>query len=198
VVRYFLYRPLPCVRLGVCLGLMALPVAASGQSANLRHLQSLTSEARAAYRSGDLANALALSRRIAEAAGQHFGEDDLRTAQALNNLALFQDLAGALEAAGRNYRKAIAILDALPERHPPLLADLKNNLAAVVLQQCRMREARGLYADALKLTEAQFRAYHPETAHVRANVERLDRFAAGEASKAQASQIGQLFRLCMS
>lgn len=197
-MRSPLCRPLRWARIGVCLGLLGLPAAAYGQSADHRQLQSLTAAAQTAYNSGDLAGALRLANRVADEAGRRFGANDLRTAQALNNLALFQDLSGALDAAGANYRRAISILDALPERHAPLLADLKNNLAAVVLQQCRMAEARGLYADALKLTEARFGSYHPETDIVRANVERLDRFAAGKASAKQAAELGQLFRLCMS
>jgi hypothetical protein len=61
-----------------------------------------------------------------------------------------------------------------------------------------MGEARSLYADALKLTEANFGSYHPETQFVRANVDWLDQFAAGKATPAQVAQFGRLFKSCMS
>lgn len=186
-------------RLGLIVGLMMAPCApVLAEGDNPGDLQSLTLEAREAYRSGNLIGALTLSQRIAAVTGRQFGETHIRYAQALNNVALFQDLNGALAEASTNYRRAIGIVQAQVERHDALLADLKNNLAAVVLQQCRMGEARGLYADALKLAEANFGSYHPETELVRANVDRLDRFAAGRASRAQAAEFGQLLKSCMS
>ncbi len=169
-----------------------------GQGSGLLDLQRLTAEARNAYATGNVVGALTLSQRIAETTGRRFGTAHIRYAQALNNLALFQDLNGALAAAAANYQLAITIVEAAPDGERRLLADLKNNLAAVVLQQCRMREARGLYADALKLTEANFGAYHPETELVRANVDGLDQFAAGKATGAQAAQFGALLKSCVS
>lgn len=187
------------VRVGLVVGLLMAPAApVFGQTADPDNYQRLTLQARNAYRAGDLRGALAISQRVADATARQYGTAHVRHAQALNNLALFQDLNGALAAAAANYQLAITITEAAQDADRRLLADLKNNLAAVVLQQCRMREARGLYADALKLTEANFGAYHPETEFVRANVDGLDRFAAGKATGAQAAQFGRLFKSCVS
>lgn len=187
------------LRLGVILGLVLLPaLAVSGESSDLRQLQALTRQAQGEYRAGNLDAALVVSRRAVDGARLQFGENHIHTAQALNNLALFQDLGGALADAAGNYRKAIAIVEANADDNGTFLADLKNNLAAVVLQQCRLAEARGLYADALSLTEARYGSYHRETELVRANVEQLDRFVAGQASKAQAAAFGQLLKYCTS
>ena len=186
-------------RVGLLISLLMAPAApVLGQYADLDNYQRLTLQARNAYRSGDLVGALAISQRITDETARQYGAAHLRHAQALNNLALFQDLNGALGEAATNYQRAIAIVEAMAEQHRPLLADLKNNLAAVVLQQCRLAEARGLYADALSLTEARYGSYHRETELIRANVERLDRFVAGRASSAQAAAFGQLLKYCMS
>ena len=187
------------LQLGLFLCLVLSPaLAVSGQSTDLGQLQTLTREAQSEYRAGNLEAAVVVSRRAVDGARLQFGENHIHTAQALNNLALFQDLGGALAEAAGNYRKAIAIVEANTDNNGTFLADLKNNLAAVVLQQCRLAEARGLYADALSLTEARYGSYHRETELVRANVEQLDRFVAGQASKAQAAAFGQLLKYCTS
>ncbi len=185
--------------MGLIRGLILVPsLTLSGQSANLGQLQALTRQAQWEYRAGNLKAVLVVSRRALDGARLQFGENHIHTAQALNNLTLFQDLGGTLAEAAGNYRKAIAIVEANADDKRTFLADLKNNLAAVVLQQCRLAEARGLYADALSLTEARYGSYHHETELIRANVERLDRFVAGQASKAQAAALGQLLKYCMS
>jgi hypothetical protein len=91
----------------------------------MHDLQGLTARAQTTYRRGDLASALSLPSCVADKTGRQFGANGFRTAQALNSLAIFQDLSGALDATGANYRRAIAILDTLPDRHTPLLADLQ-------------------------------------------------------------------------
>ncbi len=142
----------------------------------LHELQMLAARAANAYRSGRLQTAISLSTVVVEGARLRFGDGHLRYAQALSNLALFQDLSGALPQAEQNYRHAIRIVEALDGKHPEQLAEFKNNLAAVVLQNCHIEEARRLYAESLKLTIAVYGGDHREAHMVRANIRKLDAY----------------------
>jgi len=186
--RYLSWSNLNWVRLNwagaiLLLACMLLPSQnALGQVPQLHELQMLSARAAYAYRSGRLKTALSLSTVVAEGTRLRFGDNHLKYAQALNNLALFQDLAGALPEAEQNYRRAIHIVQALGGSHLEQLAELKNNLAAVVLQNCHLKEARQLYIESLKLTTSVYGASHSDVYMVRANLNELDRYMTASAT----------------
>ena len=196
-------------KLCILLALTAFPTAeAMSQAPQAHQLQILTAKAAEEYRLGRLKEALALTRSVAEGAKQQFGQNHLRYAQALNNLALFQDLTGALSKAEKNYRQAIEIVLALGGNHSKHLAEFKNNLATVVLQQCQINAARDLFAEGLELTVAVYGMNHRETEFVRANIRKLDSYLTGAPAKTvssfssnrapSTSSINRLLESCLS
>jgi len=181
---------------------------ANANAPNSLHLQSLTAQAVAEYKAGNLESALAIAQNVTRLAKLRFGERHIRYVQALNNLALLQDLSGSFGEAEDTYRIAINIVAGFRGNHDVELAELKNNLAAVVLQQCRVRQAQKLYRDALALTEAAYGRDHKEVAWVRANIQRLERYTKkadltnasilSHTQNMDSEKISHIFRYCTS
>ena len=183
----------------------ALPVAAQTgldepHSPQLIEVHKLTEKAMRHYRSGDIEAAVGTFEIASAKTREHFGTDHLKFAKSLNNLALVYDISGNLERSEELYRQALAIVRRKGATDPKQLADLHNNLAAVVLQQCRVADARALYRRALSLSEATLGPHHADTAVVRSNVERLDRYlgAPSRATAGEAASVGQLLQRCVS
>ncbi len=202
---------LPLACLIVSASTAVLPAAAQSVSyevstPQLTELKVLTAKAMRLYRNGKIKAAVGAFESAAAKARQHFGPEHQRFAQSLNNLALIYDVFGALERSEETYRQAITIVEAQNGAQPMQLANLQNNLAAVVLQQCRVADAHALYKRALALSDKTHGPYSVDTTMVRENVSRLDRYlgtptptrtpvsVAGDG----ATDISKLLQRCMS
>jgi tetratricopeptide (TPR) repeat protein len=193
-----------------------LPAASRAQTVSyetrpqgLEEVERLTTTAMRLIKSGNQKAALIAFQSAATKARLHLGPTDYRYIQSLNNLALAYETSGSLNRSERIYRQAIAIAEAQPKLHAGQLPSLHNNLAAVLLQQCRITDARALYQRALVLSEKSLGAQHTDTIMVRYNVERLDRYlSAPQPTRASIVQtnlgsrssdgIGSLLQRCVS
>ncbi len=181
-------------------------VSYEAHTPQLMKIQALTDRAMRHYRGGDIKAAVDAFEAVVATARQHFGTKHLKFTQALNNLALIYDAAGEPERSEHLYRQAIAIVQpqAQTDAQSIHLADLQNNLAAVVLQQCRFADARTLYKRALVLSEETRGPSHNDTAMVRRNVARLDRYLGApsltmaDGTGDEAAAIGQILQRCVS
>lgn len=169
-------------------------------------IQALTDQATRHYHDGDLKAAIDAFEAVVAKARQHFGTKHLKFAQSLNNLALTYDTAGELERSEHLYRQAIAIVQPQTQNRAQTihLADLQNNLAAVVLQQCRFADARTLFKRALAMSEETRGHHHDDTEMVRRNVARLDRYLEAPSPTPandigdDATAIGKILQRCVS
>ena len=188
-----------------------LPAAAQSVSyevstPQLTELKVLTAKAMRLYRNGEIKAAVGAFESAAAKARQHFGAEHQKFAQSLNNLALIYDVFGALERSEKTYRQAITIVQAQTDAQPMQLVNLQNNLAAVVLQQCRVADAHALYKRALALSEKTAGPDNIDTSMVRENVARLDRYLGTPATTRTpvsfagngANDISRLLQRCMS
>ncbi|MGI9477671.1 MAG: tetratricopeptide repeat protein [Hyphomicrobiaceae bacterium] len=187
---------------------LALPGAATAQSARyevpsapLAEVETLTARAMRLYRSGDTHAAVRAFEAASATAEKHFGGKDPKFVQSLNNLALIYDLSGALDRAEMVYLRAIAIVEGQRAAALAQLANLRNNLAAVVLQQCRVGDARALYKQAVDLSEKSLGGQHFDTRMMRKNVSQLDRYlgatAAVHDTDGDTDGVGKMLQRCV-
>ena len=170
-------------------------------SPQLSEIENLTARAMQLHRRGNAKAAVPVFKKAADKARRHFGASHPKFARTLNNLAIAYDLTGALDRAEKSYRQAIAIVAAHQDARQQQLANLENNLATVVLQQCRIADAQHLYRQALVRAQAALGAGHADTVMMRRNVERLDRYlgAPQPASTDDLSgDFNKLLRRCLS
>lgn len=194
-------------------GVAAVPALTSAKSVTygieapkLDELRRLSDIAMQFYRAGQIQDAVGAFEAVARKAQEHFGAEHLHYASALNNLALLYDAAGELDRSETTYRQAIRIVEAKSDKPAKQLAYLQNNLAAVVLQKCRIADAHALYKRALVLSEQSFGPQNIDTRMVRDNVDRLDRYLGKTPQRettfsltgGETSDIGQLLQRCMS
>ena len=174
----------------------------------LQEVEHLTNKAMRLFKSGNKNAALIAFQSATTKARLHLGPTDYRYIQSLNNLALAHEASGSLNRSEQIYRQAIAIAEAKPKLHAVQLSNLHNNLAAVLLQQCRIADAHTLYRRALALSEKSLGAQHADTIMVRDNVERLDRYVGSPRTTTTAvvqtklgsssDGIGSLLQRCIS
>lgn len=186
----------------------AQPVSYETRPEGLQQVEVLTAKAMRLFKSGDTDSALAAFQSAEKKARLHLGTKDRRYVKSLSNLALIYELTGSLTRSEEIYRKAILLTKANLAAIDPQLASLQNNLAAVVLQQCRVTDAHKLYRHALNLSVKSLGSNHRDTAMIRDNVEQLDRYlGAPQASRSDvvnaalgsgSSNISSLLQRCLS
>lgn len=193
-------------RSGMLLALVAALAMIGGdhvQAEPQPSLKAMTSEAIELQRAGKLEPAVALATSIARRVEAEYGDRDVRHAQALNNLALLHDLSGRPLKSERLYRRAIAIVESQLRPSALQLAELTNNLASTLVQQCRLNAARQAYEEALTLAIGAAGSYHAVSAMVRENLRDVERAMAGSApggpaAPSSGSPVAQILRGCIS
>lgn len=186
--------------------LSILPANADKPAPRLEELQVLTQKTIYEYQAGRIAAAQAISKKVALGTRSRFGSEHLKYAQALNNWALFQGLNNELSEAEKNFHTAIRIVEKLDGDHSGQLAELKNNLARISLQNCKIGEAQALYSDALRLYLASHGSDHAETRMAQTNLDGLNQYLGNpgrngpdnSSSTRAAREIGDLLRQCVS
>lgn len=119
---------------------------------------------------GRFKSAIALAQTVVARTKETDGLRHFRYADALNNLAILYDLDGRPIESEKIYLEALQILETQPWPVSAKTIGVKNNLAAVLLQQCRLREARRLFEEALADNVRAFGDYHPDSLRVRENL----------------------------
>ncbi|WP_299654217.1 tetratricopeptide repeat protein [uncultured Tateyamaria sp.] len=114
--------------------------------------------------SGRSVEAVAVEEMLVSLARLEFGEQDPKTATALNNLAESYRSLGRFEEAEPLYREALEIdRDVLDERHPDYAIRL-NNLAGLLRDTGRFEEAEPLFREALEIGREVLGGRHPDVA----------------------------------
>ncbi|MEM7777065.1 MAG: tetratricopeptide repeat protein [Pseudomonadota bacterium] len=159
-----------CVVALVSAGAWLVPVSAASDP-----LQELQQRLIRLQKSGDHNNALRVGIQIVEVVRARYGEAHPIYAEALNNLALVQDVAGLHEKAEATYRDAIRILTTALGRRHPQVAVVTNNLAAAVLLQCKLELARRLYLRSANILTRAYGVTHRDARMAVNNFKRVSR-----------------------
>jgi len=133
----------------------------------------MTAEVIKLHRDGKLPSAIALARSIADRVEAKRGHQHIRFAQALNNLAVLYDDANRPVESEKLYLRAIAIIEAQSRPVVFQLVELKNNLGAVLLKQCRLNDSKKQFEEALDLSRDVLGDYHQTSAMIRANLRQI-------------------------
>ena len=104
---------------------------------------------------GDSDGSLAAYRRAVDLHIQTLGENDRRSATALNNLALGELYAGEYDNATGHFERALRAFEASGLNESDHVASLLNNLAALSLIQGRLGEAASYFDRAIRLRDTQ-------------------------------------------
>src|SRR5690606_27921013 len=104
---------------------------------------------------GDAEGSLAAYRRAVDLHLRTLGENDRRSATALNNLALGELYAGQYDDATGHFERALKAFEASGLGESDHVASLLNNLAALSLIQGRLGEAASYFERAIRLRETQ-------------------------------------------
>ena len=104
---------------------------------------------------GDTDGSLAAYRRAVDLHIDTLGENDRRSAIALNNLALGEMYAGRYEDASGHFERALKAFESVGLGSSDHVASLLNNLAALSLIQGRLGEAASYFDRAIRLRQTQ-------------------------------------------
>lgn len=161
------------------LSTMLATYGARAQTTDLAQLQALASKAAQLQFAGKNDEAITVAVDIVEQARERFGTKHIVLVRALSNLALLHDMGRRFSEAEQHYKEALAIMEIQSQPDKILVADLKNNLAAVSIQQCKLNEATQLYRHALDLYQQARGDTHPDTLMVKQNVKRIEKLVQG-------------------
>lgn len=161
------------------LSTMLATYGARAQTTDLAQLQALASKAAQLQFAGKNDEAITVAVDIVEQARERFGTKHIVLVRALSNLALLHDMGRRFSEAEQHYKEALAIMEIQSQPDKILVADLKNNLAAVSIQQCKVNEATQLYRQALDLYQQARGDTHPDTLMVKQNVKRIEKLVQG-------------------
>jgi tetratricopeptide (TPR) repeat protein len=138
-----------------------------------RSVQAMTAEVIRLHRDGKLKPAISLAALIADRVETELGRGHIRFAQALNNLAILYDDANRPTESEKLYLRAISIVEAQPIPVVFQLVELKNNLGAVLLKQCRLNDSKKQFEEALELSREALGDYHRTSAMIRVNLRQI-------------------------
>jgi tetratricopeptide (TPR) repeat protein len=138
-----------------------------------RSVQAMTAEVIRLHRDGKLKPAISLATLIADRVETELGSQHIRFAQALNNLAVLYDDTNRPIESERLYLRAISIVEAQSKRFAFQLVELKNNLGAVLLKQCRINDSKKQFEEALDLSRNVLGDYHRTSAMIRTNLRQI-------------------------
>jgi len=113
---------------------------------------------------GDYRRGARVKEQLVETAEAEFGAEDVKTATALNNLAVSYRVQGRYDEAEPLYRRALEISEkTLGAEHPDVATSL-NNLAGLLQATGRYDGAEPLFHRALEIGEKTLGAEHPDVA----------------------------------
>jgi len=133
----------------------------------------MTAEVIRLHRDGKLEPAISLATLVADRVEAALGSGHIRFAQALNNLAILYDDASRPTESEKLYLRAISIVEAQPKPVAFQLVELKNNLGAVLLKQCRLNDSKKQFEEALELSRAALGDYHRTSVMIRVNLSQI-------------------------